>query len=69
MLIGHTSENIKDDILNMVRKWGLQNKIAACTTDNAANMISAINLCQWRHISCFAHTLNLIVQSSLEQIK
>jgi len=48
---------------------GLQNKIAACTTDNASNITSAIRLCQWRHISCFAHSLNLIVQSSLDQIK
>jgi len=42
----HTSENIKDSLQNIVRQWGLQNKIAACTTDNAANIISAIHLCQ-----------------------
>lgn len=65
----HTSENINEYLQNIVKQWGLQNKIAACPTDNAVNMISAIKLSQWRHISCFAHTLNLIVQSSLEQIK
>ncbi|KAE9523772.1 hypothetical protein AGLY_015832 [Aphis glycines] len=65
----HTSENIKDCLQNIVRQWGLQNKIAACTTDNASNITSAIRLCQWRHVSCFAHSLNLIVQSSLDQIK
>lgn len=68
----HTSQNeilIKDDLQNVVRQWGLQNKVAACTTDNAANITAAIRLCQWRHIPCFAHSLDLIVQSSLEHIK
>lgn len=65
----HTSQNIIDCLQNIVRQWGLQNKIAACTTDNASNITSAIRLCQWRHVSCFAHSLNLIIQSSLDQIK
>jgi len=47
----------------------LENKIAACTTDNSANKTSAIHLCYWRHISCFVHSFSLIVQSSLEEIK
>jgi len=65
----HTSDNIKDHLQNIVRQWGLENKIAECTTDNDANITSVIHLCQWRHVSCFAHSLNLIVQSSLEEIK
>lgn len=56
----HTSENIKDCLQNIVRQWGLQNKIAACTTDNASNITSAICLCQWRHVSCFAIALILL---------
>lgn len=46
----------------------MENKIAACT-DNAANITLAIHLCQWRHVLCFAHSFNLIVQFSLEEIK
>lgn len=65
----HTSENIKNSLKDITTAWGLQHKVAACTTDTAANMISAIRLCNWRHIYCFAHSLNLIVQSSLEEIK
>jgi len=64
----HTSENIKNALLNIVKDWGLQNKVAACTTDNAANVTAAIRLCDWRHLSCFAHSLNLVVQSSLQEI-
>lgn len=67
--VRHTSQNIKDDLQNVIRQWGLQNKVAACTTDNAANITAAIRLCKWRHIPCFAHSLNLIVQSSLEHIQ
>lgn len=64
----HTSENIKNSLLNTLKDWGLQNKVTACTTDNAANVTAAIRLCNWRHISCFAHSLNLVVQSSLQEI-
>lgn len=61
----HTSENIKNSLQNTIKNWGLKNKVAACTTDNAANIAEAIRLCNWRHISCFSHSLNLVVQSSL----
>ncbi|XP_049782800.1 uncharacterized protein LOC126184454, partial [Schistocerca cancellata] len=30
-------------------------------SDNAANIVAAIRLTAWKHITCFAHTLNLIV--------
>lgn len=46
----------------------LKNKVAACTTDNAANITAAIRSCKWRHISCFSHSLNLVIQSSLQKI-
>jgi len=67
--VRHTNQNIKDDLQNVVRQWGLQNKVAACTTDNAANITAAIRFCMWIHIPCFAHSLNLIVQYSLEHIQ
>ncbi|KAH0814975.1 hypothetical protein GEV33_007817 [Tenebrio molitor] len=37
----------------------------AITTDNAANIVKASKLCNWRHIPCFAHTINLAVQKSV----
>jgi hypothetical protein len=49
-----------------VNKWGLDNKITMIVSDNAANIVAAVRLCQWRHFSCFAHSINLIVQSGLE---
>lgn len=37
-------------------------------SDNAANITAAIRLGQWRSIGCFAHSLNLIVQSGLNEV-
>lgn len=65
----HTSENLKSELLRVTTEWGLQNKIAACTSDNAPNITGAIGLCKWRHIGCFAHSLNLAVQHSLKEIQ
>ena len=35
-------------------------------TDNAANCVADIRLLGWRHLPCFAHTLNLTVQESIK---
>ncbi|VVC41286.1 Ribonuclease H-like domain,Zinc finger C2H2-type,Zinc finger, BED-type,HAT, C-terminal dimerisation, partial [Cinara cedri] len=48
------------------KEMGLENKIAACTTDNAYNIVNAIS--KWRHVGCFAHSLNLAVQTALKSI-
>lgn len=64
----HTSENLKNDLLAVIKDWGLDNCIAACTTDNAYNIVNAVNMCGWRHIGCFAHSLNLAVQTALRSI-
>lgn len=39
------------------------------TTDNGTNAHGAIAITGWRQVLCFAHTLNLSVQSSLVEIK
>lgn len=57
----YTSENLKNEFLRVISEWGLQCKVAVCTSDNAAYITGAIGLCKWRHIGCFAHYLNRIV--------
>nr|CAH7748444.1 unnamed protein product [Callosobruchus chinensis] len=64
----HTSENITQQIQSILSQWEIQNKIVACITDNAANMVKAVRLANWWHIPCFAHSLNLIVQAGLLEI-
>ncbi|XP_072400428.1 E3 SUMO-protein ligase ZBED1-like [Diabrotica undecimpunctata] len=62
----HTAENLKDDLYNVLKEWNIFDKVFAVTTDNAANMKAAIKLTGWGHIGCFAHTVNLVVQSGIE---
>ncbi|CAH1104096.1 unnamed protein product [Psylliodes chrysocephalus] len=63
----HTAENLCSELKRITREWNIHNKIVAVASDNAANIVAAIRLTGWKHIPCFAHTLNLIVQSSLEE--
>lgn len=44
-------------------------KNRAIITNNAADLVSAVRLGNWAHIPCFGHTLNLIVQHGLQEIK
>lgn len=41
-------------------------KVVAIVTDNGANVVKAIEMLKVRRISCFAHTLNLVVSHALE---
>lgn len=64
----HTSVNISDFLRQKFREWNIENKIGVIVTDNAANILTAVRLGGWRSISCFAHTINLVVQDSIIQI-
>ncbi|XP_022904565.2 E3 SUMO-protein ligase ZBED1-like [Onthophagus taurus] len=65
----HTLEYISEKILNTCMEWGIEKeKVSAVVTDNAANMVKAIDIAftKRKHIPCFAHTLNLVVQTVLQ---
>lgn len=64
----HTSENLTEFLKNIMREWHIENKITAIASDNAANITAAIREGDWRQIPCFAHTLNLWVQSALQHL-
>ena len=55
----HTGEVLAYSLDTTLISWGLQDKVFAITTDNAANMEKACQL--WkevnRQLSCFAHTM------------
>ncbi|KAF2889618.1 hypothetical protein ILUMI_16555, partial [Ignelater luminosus] len=65
----HTSEHIAEMLLKTCTEWGIdRDKISSVVTDNAANMVKAIDLAFGKkHIPCFAHTLNLAAQNSMQQ--
>ncbi|KAJ8966354.1 hypothetical protein NQ317_017007 [Molorchus minor] len=62
----HTAENLCTELKRISREWNVHDKIIAVASDNASNIVAAIKLTGWKHVPCFAHTLNLIVQSALE---
>jgi len=64
----HTANNLSSCLRSKVEEWQLENKVAAVISDNAANIVSAIRECNYRHLPCFAHSVNLIVQCGLKKI-
>ncbi|XP_065810939.1 zinc finger BED domain-containing protein 4-like [Labrus bergylta] len=65
----HTADNLAEQLLRVAREWNIVHKVVACVSDNAANVVKAIQNTGWPHLFCFAHTLNLIVHSGIAAIK
>lgn len=63
----HNAVKIASELEHVADKWKITDKISCIVTDNAANMVAALRATQWKHIPCMAHTLNLIVQESLNK--
>ncbi|XP_077301621.1 E3 SUMO-protein ligase ZBED1-like [Arctopsyche grandis] len=64
----HTSQNLCDFMKVVMAEWNISHKVAAIVSDNAANILSAVRLGDWRSISCFAHSLNIVVQEATKKI-
>lgn len=64
----HTSENLKNFLLSKFTEWNIHRHVNVIVSDNAPNVLNAIRLGGWRSIPCYAHTLNLVVQSSIQEI-
>jgi hypothetical protein len=62
----HTATNIATELIRVANKWNIQDKIVCIVTNNAANMIVAVRETGWRHLPCFAHSLNLVIHDSLK---
>ncbi|XP_071105261.1 E3 SUMO-protein ligase ZBED1-like [Haliotis cracherodii] len=62
----HTGVNSGKVLKDAVEEWGLQHKQTGLVTDNAANTGIAAEVADMKHISCFAHTLNLATQKGLK---
>jgi hypothetical protein len=58
----HTGQNIAFFIQNELAKWNIsKSKIMGVVTDNGSNIVAAINILQLPQFSCFAHTLQLVI--------
>jgi hypothetical protein len=62
----HTAINIASELEKLANEWEIKDKVVSIITDNAANMIAATRVCGWTHLSCFAHTLNLVVTDAIK---
>ena len=69
LCVSHTAENIAAELLRIADEWNITEKVVAIVTDNAANMVAAVRITGWKHVPCFAHTPNLIVQAALSANK
>ena len=63
----HTSENLAQELKRVAQEWDTSEKVAACVTDNASNIVRAVSeILRWNHVRCFAHLLNLIVRHAID---
>lgn len=62
----HTGINIAKLLTEAMNEWGLNDKVPAIVTDNAAKMLRAVGLTETLHIGCFVHVLNLASQAALK---
>ncbi|CAG4952022.1 unnamed protein product [Parnassius apollo] len=65
----HTAQNLADLIKKICTEWNVIEKVVSVTADIANNIQAAISLLKWKQVPCFAHTLNLIVQAGLTELK
>lgn len=62
----HTAETIAHELTRICTQWNILNKICCIVTDNAANIVSTVTrYMQMKHLPCFAHTLNLVMQEAV----
>ena len=51
----------------VLKEWNIKmNTVTAITTDNGANITSAVQMLDLTHIPCFSHTLQLAVEKVLK---
>ncbi|KAL4096990.1 hypothetical protein QTP88_021842 [Uroleucon formosanum] len=61
----HTGVNLSEKIKQTLDEWNLKKKVVLAVLDNANNIKNALNILQIKSTGCFAHTMNLVIQSSL----
>ncbi|XP_061926446.1 E3 SUMO-protein ligase ZBED1-like [Entelurus aequoreus] len=64
----HTADNLAQVKRDMMADWAITNKVKCFVTDAAPNMIASTRQLQIPHSICIAHSLNLLVRKSCDQI-
>lgn len=63
--LNHTGNNLAQNIKRNLKVLESTNKITFAVYDNAYNIKNALYQLGLKNMGCFAHTMNLIVQSAL----
>jgi hypothetical protein len=63
----HTGDNLASELEGMLEAWKLPAmKLSAATTDNAANIVLAMEILGWEHFRCFSHSLQLAINQAFD---
>ena len=63
----HSGANIAVEVECVLKEWDIKmNTAKEITTDNGANITSAVQMLGLIHVSCFSHTLQLAVEKVLK---
>jgi hypothetical protein len=65
--VRHTSANITTRLLDIIAEFDISLKVTAVVSDNAANVVKAIDDAGIVGLRCYAHTLNLSVTAALKK--
>lgn len=58
----HTGIHLSEVLQRIITEWQLDGKVVLVVSDNANNIKNAINILRLKHLGCFAHTINLVVE-------
>ncbi|XP_035205824.1 zinc finger BED domain-containing protein 4-like [Stegodyphus dumicola] len=65
----HSAKNIAENIIHICQPYFPMEKVSLIVTDNAKNMINAVDSeLKLKHLGCIAHSLNLAVTNSLNEV-
>jgi hypothetical protein len=72
----HTAENMSEEILAMIRKWKLDEKVLGLVGDNTASMpktglliAEEKGFASFQYWGCVGHILHLVVKHTLEMVR
>ena len=63
--VSHTGANISQFLTKTLQSWNLLHKLVAVIHDNGRNVVNAMNLGNFPHLSCLAHTFQLVVKDGV----
>ena len=64
--MAHTGEYIAERISSMLESWNIpQERVQLVISDNASNMVKAMQEASLPHFGCYAHSLQLVVKDGL----